>query len=626
MSRPRPSTLLILALALAGLARAGALAWASPNADPPGASQAAFTYQGRLMDGTQPASGSYAMTFRLYDAAAGGAQAAGAVTLGGVAVQGGLFTVQLDFGPGAFAGGPRWLEVEVGGTILAPRQPLTAAPVALYAPQAGQATSAQTATLALSAQSAPWSGLSGVPADLADGDQVGLSSVGWTDVLSRPAGLDDGDDDTTYSAGAGLALNGTQFSVNAGAMQARVAGSCAVGSSIRAIAADGAVSCAAAEPRPKFTSSHTVQPDDAGGFLPLDVAGSHSINTIDAEGLPVIAYRYEDSAFGSNGPTTSFQLRFVRCNDPQCSSASSTTIDGGGAVGEDIGLIIGYDGLPIISYHDAAAQDLKVAHCENLACTAQTITALESARQTGRYNAITVGGDGQPIISYYDQTDTSLKLARCGNLSCTSAVTATLHDLNDTGKFTSIALGVDGLPVVSYFNETDTSLWLARCANSVCGAVNTFQIDNSGVSGSGTALAIGADGVPVIAYYDNTLTALKVARCNDIACSGAPTVTTVDNSGATGQDPSIAIGSDGLPIVAYHDASQQDLRVAHCQNPACSGSVLITVDGAGNTGLTPSITIGSDGLPLISYQYRAAKLLKTIHCGNLFCTPFARAR
>jgi hypothetical protein len=95
--------------------------------------------------------------------------------------------VQLDFGPGAFAGA-RWLEITVGGVTLSPRQPLTAAPSALYAPVAGAATTAQTATLALSAAAAPWSGLSGVPADLADGD-----------------------DDTIYTAGKGLALNGTSF-------------------------------------------------------------------------------------------------------------------------------------------------------------------------------------------------------------------------------------------------------------------------------------------------------------------------------------------------------------------------------------------------------------------------------
>ena len=51
------------------------------------------------------------------------------------------------------------------------------------------------------------------------------------------------DTDTTYSAGSGLALSGTTFSVNTAAIQARVTGNCPAGSSIRAIAANGAVTC-----------------------------------------------------------------------------------------------------------------------------------------------------------------------------------------------------------------------------------------------------------------------------------------------------------------------------------------------------------------------------------------------
>ena len=41
----------------------------------------------------------------------------------------------------------------------------------------------------------------------------GGGQVHWDNLTSRPAGLDDGDDDTTYTAGTGLGLAGTEFSV-----------------------------------------------------------------------------------------------------------------------------------------------------------------------------------------------------------------------------------------------------------------------------------------------------------------------------------------------------------------------------------------------------------------------------
>ncbi len=54
---------------------------------------------------------------------------------------------------------------------------------------------------------------------------------------------DNTDTNTTYSAGNGLTLTGTTFSINTSQTQARVTGTCAAGSSIRAIAANGAVTC-----------------------------------------------------------------------------------------------------------------------------------------------------------------------------------------------------------------------------------------------------------------------------------------------------------------------------------------------------------------------------------------------
>ena len=52
---------------------------------------------------------------------------------------------------------------------------------------------------------------------------------------------------TTYSAGAGLNLDQAEFSADTTVLQARVSGGCAVGQAISAIAADGTVTCASIE-------------------------------------------------------------------------------------------------------------------------------------------------------------------------------------------------------------------------------------------------------------------------------------------------------------------------------------------------------------------------------------------
>jgi hypothetical protein len=87
-----------------------------------------------------PVGGACDLQFGLWDALSGGTLVAATQTQASVQVQNGLFTLRLDFGPLAFNGGARWLEVAArcpagSGAYeqLIPRQPLTAVPYALYA-------------------------------------------------------------------------------------------------------------------------------------------------------------------------------------------------------------------------------------------------------------------------------------------------------------------------------------------------------------------------------------------------------------------------------------------------------------------------------------------------------------
>jgi len=87
------------------------------------------TYQGRLDEAGDAADGAYDLTFRLYDAPNAGTLIAGPIVVNDVDVADGLFRVELDFGIDAF-NDDRWLEIDVDGQTLSPRQPVTATPVA----------------------------------------------------------------------------------------------------------------------------------------------------------------------------------------------------------------------------------------------------------------------------------------------------------------------------------------------------------------------------------------------------------------------------------------------------------------------------------------------------------------
>src|SRR3954463_12939719 len=90
-----------------------------------------FTYQGRLADSGTAVNGNYDLQFALWNSLSGGAQVGSTQTINTVAVSNGVFTVNLDFGAGAFPGANRFLEIGVrpagvGSFItLTPRQPIT---------------------------------------------------------------------------------------------------------------------------------------------------------------------------------------------------------------------------------------------------------------------------------------------------------------------------------------------------------------------------------------------------------------------------------------------------------------------------------------------------------------------
>jgi len=120
----------------------------------------AFSYQGRLMDSNDVANGKYDFQFRMFDDAdtVVGIQIGPDVTAADVNVTDGYFTVELDFGSGAFDGNARWLEIGVRPgnqedpdpySMLTPTQKISPAPYAMYAETCGSGGGGVTVPLEL---------------------------------------------------------------------------------------------------------------------------------------------------------------------------------------------------------------------------------------------------------------------------------------------------------------------------------------------------------------------------------------------------------------------------------------------------------------------------------------------
>lgn len=250
---------------------------------------------------------------------------------------------------------------------------------------------------------------------------------------------------------------------------------------------------------------------------------------------------------------------------------------------------------------------------------ANVVTTVD-ATSGGQYTSITIGTDGLPIVAHYDVSNGDLKVSKCGNTSCSSGNTIAIVDsAGNVGQAASIAIGSDGLPIVSYYDVTNSDLKVLKCGNADCSSGNSItSIDPLIGSGFYASIAIGTDGYPIIAYNDSTNQNLKIAKCLNLFCTNT-TVSTLDSTGDVGAFISIAIGTDGLPVISHYDITNSDLKVAKCSNTNCSAATSTTVDSTGNVGQYTSISIGADTLPIISY-YDSAGRLKTLKCGVADCT------
>lgn len=151
----------------------------------PAIAETAITYQGQLQDGGGPFNGTVDMSFALHEDATDDLPVGLAISLNQVSVSDGLFTVELDFGPGVFAAGERFLEIEVAGEVLNPRQQITASPLATHA-------------LTVSGK---------ILNDLDCGDDQIPKRIDSSWSCGNDA-------DTIYSAGSGLELSSTSFSLD----------------------------------------------------------------------------------------------------------------------------------------------------------------------------------------------------------------------------------------------------------------------------------------------------------------------------------------------------------------------------------------------------------------------------
>jgi len=573
-----------------------------------------FTYQGYLTDGGAPANGVYNFEFTLYDAETEGISF-GTANVDEVTVDEGLFTVQIDFGSGVFDGDARWLAIgvqpgdETGAyTPLEPRQPITPSTYAFYAVDAG---------------SMEWSGLSNIP-----------------------SGLDDGDDDTLYTAGTGLSLDGSQFSVLTDTIQTRVLDACSAGYAIRQINADGSVVCEVSNDPTAFWSltgnagttpgvNYLGTTDEVS--LTLAVSGTSALRLEPTSGTPNLIGGYSGNyaahgvsgAVIAGGGASGWPINFVTDNygvvgggygnqagnaDSNLSNSSYATVSGG------------------VDNEASGGASFVGGGESNTAVGSHAVISGGSSNQTNGNNA-TIGGGNENSIYAFGATIGGGDGNRIEN---DWATIGGGWGNENYGDYATIGGGYD--------NTINTNL------GTIPGGASNIVEEEYGFAAGRRAIAahqgvfVWADSTN--ADFSSTASNQFAVRANggvlfstggaSFTIDGADVWTSANVGDGSGLEADLLDGKHGSDFqnsITGNCSPGSTVRVVNtdgsveCQTDgpfnrsvSPTGIVSTTLDTISTYYLHTSITIGTDGLPIISYHYGTNKDLKVAHCNDTNCT------
>ncbi len=331
--------------------------------------------------------------------------------------------------------------------------------------------------------------------------------------------------------------------------------------------------------------------------------------TTGADGLALVIYhRFSDNT-----------LVIAHCTDLACSATTTTPIH---PAAGDPSIAIGSDGLALFTYDlvggGGTSAVLHIAHCNDIPCSSFTTITPDPPGYVPYPSPVTIGADGLALVAYGDWNAGTENVARCADFACSSAPVHPIRASVDDPT-AAATTGIDGLGFIVYGESAaGFTLVAARCTDAACSTATFNPINTGGTVGDQHSVAIGADGLPLVAFTRNG--DLGVAHCNDPACSSS-VFTMLDTVGNVGDYNAIAIGADGLAVISYVDLTNAAVKVGHCSDYKCSAATTTRLDGISASGTFTAIAIGGDGLPVVAYR-GSTGALEIAHCSNVLCEAF----
>ncbi len=489
-----------------------------------------ITYQGQLNQSGTPFNDVVAMSFRLYAGPDNSLQVGETITKN-ISVTDGLFQAELDFGD-VFTGQALWLEIEVEGSTLTPRQAIRATPVAAFAlsgnegpagpqgPQGPQGSPGSPGSEGPAGPEGPQGpqGIPGPGAVSADLPSSHFARTLWTEGdVDAIAATHDREGYLWILVRSGTTIRLLRCNeidcVGDAPVISQIFSS---GGSIPASTADGVVDM-------------RLRPDGAPAFVWATSSGYFlgRCNSLACEApygeafsttatprdLSLSMGTYEHLAYIDVVAGNGIVLGRM-CSNPSCSISNVHTIDNSGNA---LRLAIERLVTPLISSYVVAAthagsNQLRIYRCNTLSvCQIAENFALPGSAQANRPVRITTLANGHPFIMAARGTD--LVTAKCSNPLCTQFESRSFAELGSS-RISATTLG-SGRPAFVMSGSSG----MVVCPDGGC--IGTLGRTNVGLLPLSNPLAIttGPDGLARLVGRVTSPIGIGIIRCNNESCA-----------------------------------------------------------------------------------------------------------
>lgn len=232
--------------------------------------------------------------------------------------------------------------------------------------------------------------------------------------------------------------------------------------------------------------------------------------------------------------------------------------------------------------------------------------------------------EGRPAIAFYDRSQGGLGFA-LGTMSGTEVEwsfeavdgypDSSGLDLGDRGTYGSMAIDAAGMIWASYYDKGAKNLRYAKRHPSLhAWKAGIADVGEGSIQDAGwfSSMAIASDGMPIVAHHDHGAGTLRIARWNGTGFVGGVFdrgEALVADTGTEEEDQDANVGQfvklkviDGIEYMAYYDAAHGNLKFA-------IGSDIHVVDAEGDVGKWPDFDVRGGEVHIV-YQDASNQQLK----------------